>query len=176
MKKIIGLALAAVLMLSFAACTPSVTAPTSYSVIGCSEPIPAITEVVGSRSFEGSSTTLGADPEKGNLAITCSYTDVTDIEKDLQTYIKKMVDSYGFTETTPWNPEKPTDGAVLTKPSEVEGEVLTMTITVPDSTSYNIRLESIHVEAGIAGGSEDAALKASTVYKLNNNNRTLLAA
>jgi len=32
------------------------------------------------------------------------------------------------------------------------------------------------VEAGIAGGSEDAALKASTVYKLNNNNKTLLAA
>ena len=78
MKKIIGLALAAVLMLSFAACAPSVTAPTSYSVIGSSEPIPAITEVVGSRSFEGSSTTLGADPEKGNLAITCSYSDVTD--------------------------------------------------------------------------------------------------
>ena len=39
MKKIIGLALAAVLMLSFAACAPSVTAPTSYSVIGSSEPI-----------------------------------------------------------------------------------------------------------------------------------------
>ena len=51
MKKIIGLALAAVLMLSFAACAPSVTAPTSYSVIGSSEPIPAITEVVGSRSL-----------------------------------------------------------------------------------------------------------------------------
>ena len=143
MKKIIGLALAAVLMLSFAACAPSVTAPTSYSVIGSSEPIPAITEVVGSRSFEGSSTTLGADPEKGNLAITCSYSDVTDIGKDLQTYIKKMVDSYGFTETTPWNPEKPTDCVVLTKPSQVEGEVLTMTITVPDSTSYNIHLESV---------------------------------
>lgn len=31
-------------------------------------------------------------------------------------------------------------------------------------------------EAGIAGGSEDAALKASIVYKLNNNNYTLQAA
>ena len=45
--------------------------------------------------------------------------------------------------TTPCILYKPTDGVVLTKPSQVEGEVLTMTITVPDSTSYNIHLESV---------------------------------
>lgn len=134
-----GLLCAACLTLSVAACN-MFPPPDTYSV-GGEDPIPSITQVVGDRPFEGSSATLGGGGDEV-LSQACSYENIEDVAQDLSLYITTLTTTYGFTATTPLDPKKPEQGAVLTKPAAKEGHTLTLTITVPSADSYRIELKS----------------------------------
>ena len=139
MKKLFGLVCAACLMLSIAACSV-LSAPESYAV-GSEPPIPSITQVVGNREFQGSSTTAqGGDGDL--LSISCSYEKIPDVAKDISSYITTLTTTYGFTVSTPFDPGDVQKGAVLTKPASREGHTLTLTIEVPTADSYRIELKS----------------------------------
>ena len=143
--KLIGALAGAVLtvFLLLTACSSSLSAPYNYSVIGMNEPIPSITAVVGDRNFEGSSVTHSAKPEDGNLAMTCSYKNSPDLSRDIQTYIQTLVDSHGFATVVDFQPEMPTNGAMLTRPSDTGDGTLMLTIQVKDEKSYSVHLESM---------------------------------
>ena len=61
-----------------------------------------ITQVVGNREFQGSSTTAqGGDGDL--LSISCSYEKIPDVAKDISSYITTLTTTYGFTVSTPFD-------------------------------------------------------------------------
>lgn len=139
MKKFFGFLCAVCLVLSVAACS-GFSSPETYSV-GDENPVPSITAVVGEREFLGSSMTANGG-SGALLSMACSYENIADISSDLSQYIQALTSEHGFTISTPFDAEHPEQGAVLTKPAEQEGHTLTLTIEVPDASSYRIELKS----------------------------------
>ena len=154
MKKLLKASLLLLLpvlcLLAFVACKAP-TGPVNYNVSGAANDIPTITSVVGERTFEGSSVTRHAKAEKGNLSVTCAYSGATDPAKDVEAYCKVLVEEYGFTQLSDFDSGV---GAVLTAPSENDGQGIRMTITPTNNDGYTIVVESVGTTESV---SESAA-------------------
>lgn len=153
MKKRLSVSLFLLFILSVAllsACKTS-AGPSNYNVAGVQTEIPSITTIVGERNFAGSSVTRYAKAEDGNLAVTCAYSGAERPEEDVSRYCAVLVSEKGFTLQSDYS----TGQAVLTAPSDNEGERVQMTITPRNSDGYTITTELLEIDA--ASESQPAA-------------------